>query len=83
MPRTNYAEDYQEFWRNWPGRWRDGSSPKKVGKAEAYDIWKSLDTEDRQDALLAVKSGKVKRAGTQYLPDAVRWLRRRLWEDFN
>ena len=70
------------FWRKWPGRWRDGNSPKKVGKAEAYEIWLTMDAEDRKDAAGAVVSGKVKNAGTQYLPDAIRWLRRRLWEDF-
>ena len=80
--RTKYSEDFQVFWRSWPGRWRDGNSPKKVGKAEAYEIWLTMDAEDRQDAISVVVSGKVKNAGTQYLPDALRWLRRRLWEDF-
>ena len=80
--RTNYTADFELFWKNWPGRWRDGNSPKKVGKAEAFEIWKTMDTEDCRDALLAVTSGKVKQSGTQYLPDAVRWLKRRLWEDF-
>lgn len=82
MVRTAYSEDFQSFWLKWPGRWRDGNTPKKVGKAEAYDIWKLMDTEDRQDAINAVVSGKVKKAGTQFLPDCCRWLRRRLWEDY-
>ena len=80
--RTKYSQDFEMFWRNWPGRWRDGNSPKKVGKAETYVLWLTMDAEDRQDATSVVVSGKVKNAGTQYLPDALRWLRRRLWEDF-
>jgi len=80
--RTKYSQGFETFWRSWPGRWRDGNSPKKVGKAETYEFWLTMDAEDRQDAVSVVGSGKVKSAGTQYLPDALRWLRRRLWEDF-
>lgn len=80
--RTKYTEDYEKIWRNWPGRWREGSKPKKVGKAEGFEVWKVMDTEDQRDASTVVVSGKVKNAGTQYLPDFHRWLRYRRWEDF-
>lgn len=78
--RTKYSQAYETFWKNWPGRWREGNSPKKVGKAEAYEVWLTMDTEDRQDALSVLR--KVKDAGTQYLPDCYRWLKLRRWEDF-
>ena len=80
--RTKYSQEFEMFWAKWPGRWRDGNSPKKVGKAETYEFWLTIDAEDRKDATQAVVSCKVKKAGTQVLPDAVRWLKRRLWEDF-
>lgn len=56
------------------------SPAKKVGKRDAYEIWKKMDTEDRRDANGVLP--KVRNAGTKYLPDAHRWLKRRLWEDF-
>ena len=90
--RTKYSQDFELLWKKlWPGRWRDGNSPKKVGKADAYAVWRGIDRcnngtqmddEDRNDALGVIKSGEVKDAGTQYLPDLQRWLKRRLWEDY-
>lgn len=58
----------------------DGEPAKKVGKRDAYGIWKKMDSEDRQDAVSVLP--KVKRTGTKYLPDCHRWLKRRMWEDF-
>lgn len=80
--RTKYPEDFQEAWKAWPGRWREEGTIRKVGKAEAYDIWLSMDAEDREDAKSVIVSGKVKRAGTQFLKDFHRWLKLRRWEDF-
>lgn len=90
--RTKYTPRFEQLWKkHWPGRWRDGNSPKKVGKADAYAVWRGIDRcnngaqmdeEDREDAYKVLESGKVKNAGTQYLPDFCRWLKRRLWEDY-
>ena len=81
--RTKYPDDFQVVWKAWPGRWRNEGRPTKAGKALALEIWKTMDTEDREDATNAICSGKVKSAGTQYLPDMIRWLRDRKWEDFS
>lgn len=81
--RTNYSEDFTKVWKAWPGRYRgDGEKPTKAGKANAYHEWKELDEEDRSDILTVVCSDKVRRAGTQFLPDLERWLRARKWDDF-
>ena len=80
---TNYTEDYERFWKGWPGRWKpETHRPTKVGKYEAWLEWKRLSVQDKAVAIKVVESGRVKDAGTQYLPDASRWLHRRRWEDF-
>jgi len=92
MARTNYSEDFEMFWKKWPGR-RDAVNDTyaKVGKAETYDVWQGekpcdngmkMDDEDRQDAYSAVTSNKFNYSSKQYLLDCVRWLKRRRWEDF-
>ena len=80
--RTKYPDDYQKIWNDWPGRYRGEGRPTKAGKALAYEIWRLMDAEDKEDATKVVCSGRVKNAGTKYLPDMVRWLRDRKWEDY-
>lgn len=78
-----YSEDFERFWTAWPGRWRPEDRVYiKVGKYEASLEWKLLSKDDHRDIVRIVESGKVKRAGTIYLPDACRWLKRKRWHDF-
>ncbi len=81
--RTKYPQQFDELWKAWPGRWREDGPTRKVGKSEAYEIWRDMDAEDKRDAATVVISGKVKRAGTQFLKDFHRWLKLRRWEDFS
>lgn len=81
--KTKYSEDYEKVWKAWPGRWREDGPARKVGKLEGYEEWRTMDAEDREDATHAICSGKVQRAGTQFLKDFHRWLKLRRWEDFS
>ena len=83
MARTvyPYTDEYNEFWRKWPGRWQPETDRyKKVGKYEAFLEWRELSETDRKNIIKIVS--KVKAKGTQYLPDAHRWLKRRMWDDY-
>lgn len=78
-----YTEEFERFWRNWPGRWRpENNKTIKVGKWDAFEEWKRLKDKDKANILKMVVSGKVKRAGTMILPDAHRWLKKKRWHDF-
>lgn len=79
----DYTEDFLEFWKAWPGRWRkEEDRVIKVGKWEAFEEWRRLKADDKAIILKLVVSGRVKRAGTAILPDACRWLKKRRWHDF-
>lgn len=84
MTKVKYTAAFKEFWKLWPGRWRPEGGPViKVGKYLAFIEWKRLDREEHEFIILKVlRSGRLKARGTQYLPDANRWLKRRGWEDF-
>lgn len=78
-----YSEEFNKFWKLWPGRWQPESNRYvKVGKYEAWLEWRRLSKEDQKSVSIIVKSGRIKDAGTRYLPDACRWLKRRRFDDF-
>ncbi len=83
MTKNRYTDDFNQFWKAWPGRWKpEDNRYVKVGKYEAWLEWKTIDKEEQAEILAIVKSGRVKKAGTQYLPDACRWLKKRRYDDF-
>jgi len=83
MSKKPYTDDFNLFWKLWPGRFRpEENRYVKVGKREAWDEWEKLDEEDQAEILTVAKSGRIKSRGTQYLPDAVRWLKRKRWDDY-
>lgn len=45
--RRSYPEDFERFWRGYP-------TDANMSKIEAHDVWKRLDTEDRQAALASL-----------------------------
>ena len=78
---TEYTADFEMFWKGWPGRWRpEQDKVIKVGKYDTSLVWKKL-SEQEKAAIMSILP-KVKRAGTQYLPDAERWLKHKRWHDF-
>ena len=78
-----YPDKFNQFWKLWPGRWRqDSDKIYKVGRDLAFQRWKRLSQETRNFLLELMKSGRVKDAGTQFLPDCWRWLRDKKWADF-
>ena len=80
---TKYSDEFQQFWKAWPGRYNsDSQQTIKVGKYQAYAEWQRLSADDKETVMQLVKSGRLKSRGTKYLPDAYRWLNKRRWEDF-
>lgn len=80
---VKFLPDFIEFWRLWPGRYnKDNQKIWKVGKAKAAKIWVRLSAENREKIVILAHSGKIKAAGTEFLPDMWRWLRDQGWEDF-
>lgn len=73
----DYSPDFVEFWALYPGR-----NGKKQTKAESFAVWEQLSDDDRT----AARAGVVAYCETDdvlrgYALDAVRWLKRRRWED--
>lgn len=80
----DFTDDFSEFWKLWPGRWnKETGKTTKVGKYQAGLRWAKLSAETKSFILRLLKSGRIKAAGTQYLPDAFRWLDKHRWEDFS
>lgn len=77
-----FTEDFMAFWKVWPGRWnRDTGQTQKIGKQEACTVWKKLSQTDK-DFIMTIVPNKVKVKGTEFLPDAHRWLKKKLYNDF-
>lgn len=65
---------FDEFWKAYPN---------KKGKADAKKLWSKLSTEDRQAALDGVTLyKKTEKAKSGYIREGDRYLRTRVWEDF-
>ena len=78
---TKYTEEFEAFWKAWPGRWDSiNQKTEKVGKHEAFVIWRTMAEDDKGKSLKLIKSGRVKSA--RFLPDCWRWLAKRRWEDY-
>ncbi len=73
-----YPPDFEEFWKKFKGRWNSEKDRYvKVGKFEASLEWRRL-TESEKKKAIAV-AGKV---SGKYVPDACRWLKRKMFDDF-
>ena len=80
---TKYTEEFEAFWKAWPGRWNlDTQKIEKIGKHEAFIIWRTMAEDDRSFCIKLAKTPKIKEKGTRWLPDCWRWLSKRRWEDF-
>jgi hypothetical protein len=77
MAKT-YTEEFMAFWAAYPKRWnQDSHRYYKVGKWEAFQVWKRLNQKDRDDILAKVKYVEE----GQYVLDAHRWLKKRRFDD--
>ena len=82
-PRRKRSSDdalFDEFWAAYPKR--QGSNPK----SPALKSWKKamISGGDPSKIILAIKSGigyDKSQVGTPYIPQAVKWLNDRRWED--
>ena len=78
MIKSRYDKDFQVFWANFRGRWNpDKGLYVKVGKYMSQKEWRRL-SEDEKEHAIAV----AHRAGGKYTPDAERWLKRKLFDDY-
>lgn len=67
-------DGFECFWQHYPKR--DG---KRVGKAEAHDVWKRMSVAQRSAAMVGVENY----AGSGWRPkDAHRWLSKAMWRDW-
>ena len=73
-----YAAEFEMFWKAYPKRWnRSSGKYYKVGKWEAFQVWKRLSQKDRNDILIKVKYMK----NGEFVLDAHRWLKKRRFDD--
>ena len=76
-----YTPEFENFWKKFKGRWnpdKGGSGGYiKVGKFAAFDEWQKLSKPEQEKATAAADKVTGK-----YTPDAERWLKRRLFDDF-
>ena len=78
LSKKNYSDSFEIFWKNFKGRWSvDKGTYVKVGKFEAFEEWQKLTPDEQKHATAAAD-----RAGGKYTPDACRWLKRKLFDDF-
>lgn len=75
-------EKFEEFWKVYPRR--EGSNPRKTAEEQ---FLKAVKSGEDPDAIIAgarrCAEKESKNVGTPYIPQAVKWLRDRRWEDYN
>ena len=76
-----YSSEFEIFWKKFRGRFDpdhgDYGGYKKVGKFAAWEEWQKLNAEDQAKA-----TAVADKVSGKYVPDAERWLKRRLFDDF-
>lgn len=73
-----YSSDFSIFWKKFKGRWnKEKGGYVKVGKWEAFCEFQELTTNEQQKAMAVAD-----RAGGEFCPDACRWLKRKLFDDY-
>ncbi len=74
----DYSPEFEIFWKKFKGRWNpENDRYIKVGKFAAWVEWQKLNEADQQKA-----TAVADKVGGKYVPDAERWLKRRLFDDF-
>lgn len=75
-------EKFEEFWKAYPRR--EGSNPRKPAEEQFVRVVKA--GEDPEAIIAGARrcaEKESKNVGTPYIPQAVKWLRDRRWEDYN
>ncbi len=76
--QKDYTPEFEVFWKRFTGRWSvDKDRYVKVGKWEAFGEWRKLAIKQQEKA-----SAVADKVSGKYTPDANRWLKRRLFDDF-
>lgn len=79
LSKVKYTSEFEFFWTKFKGRWSpDKDRYVKVGKFEAFQEWCKLTVEEQKKATAVADSVSGK-----YTPDACRWLKRKLFDDFS
>lgn len=79
--RTEFDEVFEQFWRAYPRR--AGANPKAPARKVFHGFVKS--GIDPAAIILGARrcaAADAKKIGTEYIPQAVKWLRDRRWEDY-
>ena len=75
--RYKYTPEFEAFWKKFRGRWnRETDRYIKVGKYEAFQEWLRLSPCEQEKAIKVAH-----RPSGQYVPDGVRWLRGKRFDD--
>ncbi len=76
--KDRYDESFEKFWKAFKGRWNaDRGIYVKVGKYEAWQEWQKLTEQDKVRAITGAS-----RVGGKFTPDAKRWLKNKLFDDY-
>jgi hypothetical protein len=69
---------FEQFWKKFKGRWNPEKGRYiKIGKYEAFEEFEKLPADEQQKAVAVAD-----RAADKYCPDACRWLKRKLFDDY-
>ncbi len=81
--KKGFSEDFEKFWEEYPYRWIPSSDKRvKVGKQNAWILWRRLDSETRE-LILHILPVYKRQIDTKIVPDAFRWLRDKKWLDYD
>lgn len=76
--KGKYTQEFDLFWKKFKGRWiPEDNRHEKGGKLLAFEEWKKLSLDDQRKAWKVAGRPKGKS-----VPDGVRWLRNRRFDDF-
>ena len=76
---VKYTDDFEKFWKKFKGRWnRDTDIYVKRGKYKAFEEWKRLPLDERRKAWQNADRGTC-----EFKPDACRWLKNKMFDDFD
>lgn len=74
--QQSYADDFERFWENYP---------KKVGKGEAFRVWRKMRAGERAASLQAIvdqtEHWERQQRERQFIPNPATWLRQGRWDD--
>ncbi len=70
-----YTEQFEKFWKLYPGRTNGFGRIIKQDKSGAFLEWCKMNTDERKLAM------SVRPEQGKYTPDARKWLKHKRWED--